>query len=416
MDLVFNVEEQPTTDIQFGLTFSGSSDPDTFPISGLIKWNDRNFRGTGNMLGAEVNASLDNFSGSLEYTHRWILGLPLSGGFDFTVQWSRRYAAMNNTAPFFNGDELYAFPDGFISYEEYEDASRLPPREYLMQYNQWYLSLGFSTGYRWTTFLGNLSLFGGVRTGLVRNDYDDSIYRPFDPALREENNAWTPKNSFWTSLSLDQRDIYYDPSRGYYGSQRFGFYGILPNEREHYFRSDTKAEYFYTLFNLPVTDNWSFKAVFGIHTGVSLITRQPFRDQGNPVPIEDGNKLSVDGMFIGRGWNSEYRNRGLALWENWAEVRFPIVPSIIAFDFFFDAAGVKDTAELFFRTFSIEDMRFSFGGGFRFTIPQFPFRFSLAKRFKVVDGQFQWQRGAIWGDSSPASGVDPVISFSISTY
>ncbi|MDR0623759.1 MAG: outer membrane protein assembly factor BamA [Treponema sp.] len=416
MNLIFNVEEQPTTDVQFGLTFSGSSDPDTFPISGLIKWNDRNFRGTGNMLGAELNASLDTFSGSLDYTHRWILGLPLSGGFDFTVQWTRRYAAMNNTAPFFNGDEAYSFPDGFHSYDEYEDASRLPPREYLMEYNQWYLSLGFSTGYRWSTFLGNLSLFGGVRTGLVRNDYDASIYRPFDPALREGNNSWTPKNSFWTSLALDQRDIYYDPSRGYYGIQRFGFYGILPNEREHYFRSDTKAEYFYTLFNLPVTDNWSFKAVFGIHTGVSLITRQPFRYEDTPVPIEDTNKLSVDGMFIGRGWNSEYRNRGLALWENWAEIRFPIVANILAWDFFFDAAGVKDTPELFFKTFNIEDMRFSFGGGFRFTIPQFPFRFSLAKRFRVVDGQFQWQRGAIWGDENPASGVDPVISFSISTY
>jgi outer membrane protein insertion porin family len=61
-------------------------------------------------------------------------------------------------------------------------------------------------------------------------------------------------------------------------------------------------------------------------------------------------------------------------------------------------------------------MRFSFGGGVRFTIPQFPFRFSLAKRFKVVDGQFQWQRGAIWSNENPASGVDPVISFSISTY
>ncbi|MDR2362963.1 MAG: outer membrane protein assembly factor BamA, partial [Spirochaetaceae bacterium] len=416
MDLIFDVEEQPTTDIQFGLTFSGSSDPDTFPISGLIKWNDRNFRGTGNILGAELNTSLDTFSGSLEYTHRWILGLPLSGGFDFTVQWARQYAAMNNIAPFFNGDEVYAFPDGFHSYEEYEDASRLPPREYLMEYNQWYLSLGFSTGYRWSTFLGNLSLFGGVRTGLVRNDYDASIYRPFDPTLRDGNNAWTPKNSFWTSLALDQRDIYYDPSRGYYGIQRFGFYGILPDEREHYFRSDTKAEYFYTLFNLPVTDKWSFKAVFGIHTGVSLITRQPFRDQDAPVPIEDTNKLSVDGMFIGRGWNSEYRNRGLALWENWAEIRFPIAPNILAWDFFFDAAGVKDTPELFFRAFNIEDMRFSFGGGFRFTIPQFPFRFSLAKRFRVVDGQFQWQRGAIWGDENPASGVDPVISFSISTY
>jgi outer membrane protein insertion porin family len=414
MDLVFTVEEQPTTDVQFGLTFSGSADPDTFPISLLLKWNDRNFRGTGNMLGTEVNASPDTFSGSLEYTHRWILGLPLSGGFDFTVQWTKKYAAMDNTAPFFNGDEDYAFPDGFISYAEYEAASRLPPNEFLMLYNQWYLSLGFTTGYRWSTAVGNLSLNGGIRSGLIRNDYDAVIYRPFDPALREENNTWTPKNSLWTSLALDQRDIYYNPSEGYYGIQRFGIYGLLPNEREHYLRSDTKAEYFYTLFDFEVTENWNFKAIFGVHTGLSLISRS--RPQDQTVPIEDANKLSVDGMFIGRGWNSEYRNRGLALWENWAELRFPIAANILAWDFFFDAAGVKENPERFFRAFSIEDMRFSFGGGVRFTIPQFPFRFSFAKRFRVLDGSFHWEKGAIWGNENPGSGVDFVVSFALSTY
>jgi outer membrane protein insertion porin family len=156
--------------------------------------------------------------------------------------------------------------------------------------------------------------------------------------------------------------------------------------------------------------------VFGIHSGVSFILNQAFWDQNSPVPIEDTNKLSVDGMFIGRGWNSEYRNRGLALWENWAEIRLPIAPNILAWDFFFDAAGVKETPQLFFSSFNIEDMRFSFGGGIRFTIPQFPFRFSFAKRFRVLDGQFQWQRGAIWGDEDPGSGVDFVISFAISTY
>jgi outer membrane protein insertion porin family len=255
----------------------------------------------------------------------------------------------------------------------------------------------------------------------IPQDLSEGVYRAgpaaADPALREENNMWTPKNSLWTSLSLDQRDIYYDPSEGYYGIERFGVYGILPNEREHYLRSDTKAEYFYTLLNIPVTENWNFKAIFGIHTGLSLIFKQPHRDQDKSgPPIEDTNKLSVDGMFIGRGWNSEYRNRGLALWENWAELRFPIAANVLAWDFFFDAAGVKENPEQFFTAFSIEDMRFSFGGGFRFTIPQFPFRFSLAKRFRVLDGQFHWENGAIWGNENPGTGVDFVISFAISTY
>ncbi|MCL2042914.1 MAG: outer membrane protein assembly factor BamA [Treponema sp.] len=412
MELVFVVEEQPTIDLQFGITFSGSADPDSFPLSGLIKWNDRNFRGSGNQLGADLNVSPDNFNIALNYNHRWILGLPFSGGFDFTVQWARRLAATNNTAPFFNGTEDQAFPDGFASYQEYLSAGKRPPNEYLMDYRQWYLSVGFSTGYRWFTPFGGLSLSGGVRAGWMRNVYDDTIYRPFDPTLRDANNNWLPRNSFWTSLSLDRRDIFYDPSRGYLIQERFGINGILKREREHYMRSDTKAQYYLTLFDVPVTDNWNFKSVLALHTGLSFIFRQPGRD----LSVEEANQLSVDGMFVGRGWNSEFHIKGLLLWENWAELRFPLVPGILAWDFFFDAAGVEETQGFYFRkgNFTIERMRFSFGGGLRFTIPQFPLRFSLAKRFRVRDGAFEWQTGSLFGDpNKPGSGIDPVISFAI---
>jgi outer membrane protein insertion porin family len=421
MDLVFVVEEQPTTDLQFGLTFSGSADPETFPISGLIKWNDRNFLGSGNQFGADINGSFDTVSFTVNYNQRWIFGLPLSGGFDFSVQWAKRLAAMNNTPPFFYGDETYAFPDGFASWEEYNSASRLPLNEFLMGFRRWYLSVGFSTGYRWSTPVGNLSLGGGIRTGLERNTYDDSIYRPFDPALREGNNKWTPKNSLWSTISLDQRDLFYDPSKGYYLHERFAIYGLLGSpEREHYLRSDTRAEYFLTLFSIPVTEKWNFKSVLALHSGLSFIFKQPGRD----MVVEDANKLAVDGMFVGRGWSNEYRVKGLTMWESWAELRFPIVQGLLALDFFFDAAGVEASAGFegyYFginkegrRNFTLENMRFSFGGGLRFTLPQFPFRFSLAKRFRVVDGQFTWEPGSIFRNpDKPGSGIDPVISFAI---
>jgi outer membrane protein insertion porin family len=426
MDLVFVVEEQPTTDLQFGLTFSGSADPETFPISGLIKWNDRNFLGSGNQFGADINASFDTVNFAVNYNQRWIFGLPFSGGFDFSVQWAKRLASMNNTPPFFNGDETYAFPDGFATWEEYNSYNRLPLNEYMMSYQQWYLSVGFSSGYRWSTPVGNLSVGGGIRIGLFRNTYDDSIYRPFDPALREGNNKWTPKNSLWSTLSLDQRDLFYDPSSGYYFHERFGIYGLLGQpEREHYLRSDTKAEYFLTLFSIPVLEKWNFKSVLALHSGLSFIFKQP----GRNMVVEEANKLSVDGMFVGRGWSNEYRVKGLVLWESWAELRFPIVQGLLAFDLFFDAAGVE-TSETgtatgmegyYFginregrRNFVLENMRFSFGGGLRFTLPQFPFRFSLAKRFRVVDGQFTWEPGTIFRNSDkPRSGIDPVISFAI---
>jgi outer membrane protein insertion porin family len=412
MDLIINVEEQPTTDVQFGLTFSGTSDPDSFPVSGMLKWNDRNFRGTGNSLGAGLNASPYDQNIELNYTHRWILGLPLSGGFDFTAQHASRYAAMNNAAPFFYGDEEYAFPDGFQSYEEYVSSSKLPADEYLMRYEQWSFSLGFSTGYRWGTLLGNLSVGGGIRTGLVLNTYDAGLYRPFDPILREDNNRLSPSNSVWTSLSLDQRDIYYDPSKGYYGIQRVGLYGILPFEREHYLKTDTKAEWFFTLLDIPIVpDKFNLKTILGLHTGLSFIFNQPGRT--GPVPIEKANMLAIDGMFIGRGWSSEYNNKGLALWENWAELRFPIVPNMLAWDFFFDAAALKPTPDSLFTNFALSDMRFSFGGGLRFSIPQFPFRFSFGKRFKIEDGNVTWVKGDI---PLGEGGIDFIVSFAISTY
>jgi len=413
MELVFTVEEQPTIDVQLGITFSGSADPDTFPISGLIKWNDRNVKGTGNELGAELNSSvIDTSTLSLSYLHRWAFGLPLSLGIDLSGSYSRKFAAMDNQFPFFNGDESYAFPDGFSSYDDYIEKRKSPIREYLMTYEQWYISLGFSTGYRWTTFLGIFGINGGMRFGLIRNTYDAELYRPFDPTLREFNNTWTPKNSTWFSLSLDQRDIFYDPSRGYYLYNRMGFYGILPIEREHYIRNDSKIQYFLTLFNLPVTEKWSFKSVFAFHVGLSTLFGQP----GREMVIEDVNRLAVDGMFIGRGWSSEYHNKGYLLLDSWVELRFPLVYGILAFDLFFDSAGVETERGYYFKknskgepNFTIENMRFSYGGGLRFTMPQFPIRLSLVKRFKILDEKIDWQKGAI-----PGIDMDIVMSFVLS--
>jgi outer membrane protein insertion porin family len=426
MDLIFTVEEQPTTDLQFGLTFSGSADPDTFPISGMIKWNDRNVAGTGNQIGSEINSSVvDTLSLSVNYLHRWIFGLPLSGGVDFSANYLKRLATMNNQNPIFHGTEPYAYPDGFSSREEYI-SNRVPSREYLMDYMQWYLSLGLSTGYRWMTFLGILNVSGGMRYGIIRNTYDDEIYRPFDPVLRSRHNEWTPKNSFWTSIALDQRDIFYDPSKGYYLYERFGIFGIFENEREHFLRSDTKVQAFFTLFNVPVSESWSFKGVLGLHSGISFILRQPGYE--TPV-IEEQNKLSVDGMFVGRGWREEYGNKKYLLWDNWIELRFPLVQGILAFDLFLDIAGVEEMPGYYFGSyeteedgkivskpnFTIDNMRFSFGGGLRFTLPQFPFRLSLAKRFKFKDGEIIWERGNIFhNEERPNSGLDLVISFVMS--
>jgi outer membrane protein insertion porin family len=122
-------------------------------------------------------------------------------------------------------------------------------------------------------------------------------------------------------------------------------------------------------------------------------------------------------MFIGRGWVGERRHTGLALWENWAELRIPLVPGVLAWDFFFDAVVVASKPDHIFGDDPIgadndlqSRMRYSLGGGFRFTLPQLPFRFLFTKRFRVIDGEVKWQNGGLFGDL----GMDFVLSFALS--
>ena len=418
MELVFTVEEKMTTDVQLGFTFSGTSDPESFPISGLFEFTDRNLLGGGNQFGVKFNSSIvDNTALSINYVQNWLMGLPFSLGVDLTVDYSKRLAAMANQNWWFNGDESEAFPDGFDSYRSYIDNEKTPPLEYLMNFRQWYISLGFSSGYKWQTLFGVLGVGGSVRFGIIKNSYDD-IFRPFDPVLRSGNNKWTPRNTLSLSTSIDKRDIYYDPSSGYYLLERMGFYGIFKGETEYYISNEIKAQYFLTLFDFPVSKRWNFKSVLALNFGLSFIFKQPGRgsDAGLPV-IEESNKFAVDGMFVGRGWSDKYRYKGLALIDSWAELRFPIVKGILAFDMFFDAAGVETEAGHYFgknskgeSNFTIDNMLFSFGGGLRITLPQFPIRISLAKKFHFENGDFKWAHGSIFGKK----GLDLVVSFSMS--
>jgi outer membrane protein insertion porin family len=69
-----------------------------------------------------------------------------------------------------------------------------------------------------------------------------------------------------------------------------------------------------------------------------------------------------------------------------------------------------------FHDLTAEDFRFGYGAGLRFAIPQFPFRLSLVKRFRVVDGEIQFEEGSLFRDSSRNdSGLDFVLSFALTT-
>ncbi|MBP3709411.1 MAG: outer membrane protein assembly factor BamA [Treponema sp.] len=361
VDLVITVEEQSTTTLEFGMTFSGVSEHNEFPISLFARWQNSNLRGEGRSVSSAVNISNAEQSVSASYGQNWLFNLPMgiseSLSFSHSSESALRLAMLNG---------------GGIS-----DAY------YYMPYKSWGVTFNSSIGRRWTSDFAILSLNGGLSTSLNDNIYNEAIYTPRDSSINQKANRVGLSNSIWASFSIDNRDINYDPSKGWFMSEQLAWYGLIPKlEKEFFFRSDTKLEGYATLFNIPIGEKWVFKSVLAAYTGFTAIF---------PVPgslLGDSSKVYIDGMFNGRGWTDVYNTtRGKAMFSNRLEIRFPIFPGIIGVDAFFDAVAVKDSVKSMFTDLHLSDFYFSFGPGIRFLLPQFPLHLLWAWGFKYDKGR-----------------------------
>lgn len=356
VNLVFSVDEQSTTSIEFGVTFSGVSDPDDLPFALFVKWQDSNLRGTGKSISASSTIATDEQSVSLSFGENWLFGKPISSSINTSFSHSQNTALMLEQTDF----------------DDYPNSD-----DYYMEYERWVWTLGFSLGRRWTPVWAILSLSAGINGSLINNIYDE-VNTPVDLTIVDYSNEWGWQNSIWASFSIDDRDINYDPSKGWFASQRLTWYGLMPFENEFFLRSDTKAEKYFTLFNLPVTETWNWKMVFAAYSGLSVLI--PAHNSG----IGNSSKVYIDGMFNARGWTNIYnKHRGKALWSNILELRMPIVPGVLAVDWFGDAAVIADSPYDLFNNTGISDFYFSTGPGLRFSIPQFPLRLLFANTFKI---------------------------------
>ncbi len=363
VNIVFSVEEQSTTSIEFGVTFSGVSDPDDLPFALFAKWQDSNLRGTGKSLAISTTVATDEQAVSMSLSENWLWGLPVYGSI------STGFSHSNLSAL-----RLKIDGDGNVS-----DSS------YYMDYEQWKWTFGVSIGRRWTPDWAILSAATGISASLKNNIYDTDLWIPVDTSVSKYANNWGWQNSVWASFSIDDRNINYDPSSGWFASERLTWYGLTPFETEYFLRTDTKLEKYFTLLDLKVTESWNFKLVLAGYTGLSLLFPAP------NTGIGDTSKLYIDGMFNGRGWTSIYNKvRGKAMWNSNLEFRIPVVPGVLAIDWFGDAAVIKADHHELFNDLSVEDFYFSTGPGIRFTIPQFPLRLLFANTFRVKDGSVDW--------------------------
>lgn len=375
VDMIVSVEEQSTTSIEFGVTFSGVSDPDDLPFALFVKWQDSNVRGSGKSLSASASIATDTQSVSLSYGTNWFKDLPIS----------------TSISTEFSHSSLSTYCLSFDKYGTFDDES------YYMDYEQFKWSSGISLGRRWTPDFAIISWTGGLTTSLKNNRYDDDVWVPADSSISDYANTWGWQNSIWTAISLDDRNINYDPSSGWFASQRFTWYGLTPLESEYFLRTDTKLEKYFTLFSHQFTESWNFKLILMGYSGLSMQFPAP------GTSIGETSRLYIDGMFNGRGWTSIYnKKRGKAMWSNIVELRVPIVPGILALDLFADAVAIKDEPSML-NELKKEDFFFSFGPGLRFTIPQFPLRLLFANTGKfgstssddgygTGDGKWHWDK------------------------
>ena len=418
MDLVINVEEGKNTDIQFGVTFTGAAGE--FPMAGFLKWNENNFMGKGQTLSIGTELSPTKQSIILGFTEKWLMGRRWSAGFNFSYTHQLYSGILQDIMPVrFTKDEYNAgetaAPDPYNSYEEWQaavDNGEGIDSAYLMEYDNLKFALGVNTGYTFHTTLGRFTTATGINFSLNNITYDPEEYRPFNPAIRSNLDSWLFNNKIWTNLIWDRRDFIMNPTNGFVLNQLTTYAGGILGGDTHYIKSQSKAEAFLKLIEIPVSEKYTFKTVFAAHTAFSAILKQYYADDsvwGWNVKATTGDMLYTDGMNIARGWGFE--QDGEAMWDNWIELRMPIAQNVLWGDLFLSGTGFwQDLGEV--KTMEISDFMFSFGAGIRFTIPGLPIGLYFTKRFSFPDGKFEWQPGEIFKDpDDPNSGVQLVIAF-----
>ena len=399
MNVVFNVEETSTADINFGVTFSGAQQLGQFPISGVIKWNERDFLGRGETVGVDLEATFDRQSITLNFTEPWLLGQRWSAGTSLSFVHSNEQNVLMDMLPpiFSDADSPYAAPDPYTSRQDYLNALENGlsiPSQYLMRYDAYDIIVGLNTGYKFHTPLGFLGFTGGYNPDLRYISYDPTLYRPYEVTVRDNNGKWNIIDSITASVYLDNRDIYWNPTRGYYASQALTYTGGFIFGQRDYIRTDSTLEGFATLLNVPVSESWSLMFVLAAHSSLSMILPQfsynPYTGSwGWNTLTDDTDLLYIDGMTVGRGWRVLY---GDALWDNKLEIRMPIAKDYIWFVGFFDAAALWPDVSVIGG--NLNNYYFSYGVGLRFVIPQFPIRIYLARLFKIDNyGNVTYQPG-----------------------
>ncbi|MFZ5630393.1 MAG: BamA/OMP85 family outer membrane protein [Spirochaetota bacterium] len=273
-------------------------------------------------------------------------------------------------------------------------------------------------------------------------------YHRYSPQLSVANSAssmvddnvfllvqrgWQVKNTITNGIFYDNRDNIFNTTRGARIEFSHDFVGNILGGQDHFMRYYPQVDFFwwmmdYTFFNLirkNVLRRWRVvQEIRGSATFTQPI--KPFwssQDVATNPYVEIQDRLYLGGYESLRGWTlfdafygdtpagQTWRNGGSHRILFGSEIRVPVEPSLFWLVLFFDAGALYQNmaeysfssttpaatinaysqAQLSQQTFALSYFRYSWGFGFRLQIPILPLRIYLAKRL-LWDDNLGWFR------------------------
>ena len=414
--------ESNKVDLEFGATFGGT---DEFPMSGFFSWTDKNFLGNGQDFSIGLNVSPSSQTLDFSFQETWIMNQRWSGG----ISLSAGHYIQSNILQDFEGiiftEEDYmngiAAPDPYNSYGEYQaalTAGLVIPERHFMSYDQYKFTLGLFSGYTFHTDLGRVTLGGSTNIALSYIDYDNGLYRPYNPIIRNNFRSWKFTNKIGFNFSWDGRDLIENTTTGFLFQEIVNYAGGVIGGTSNYIKTNTSLSGFTTVFEIQEEETAPIKGVVSVRTNVSTIFPQFYYNKGTwewGIGATQSEKLYIDGMNIARGWSTVYNLE--FLWDNMLEFSMPISEKVLWAEAYISATGFKSDLDDV-TSLGINDFYFSTGVGIRLAIPGFPLGLYLTKNFTVDEsGGFHWIPGEILANPDDSeSGLKLVLAITTSLY
>jgi len=406
MNLIVDVEEQPTGTISLGGGYGSTSG---FSIFADIKEN--NFMGNGQTVGVKFEYGPQKSSVTLSFQERWLLDYPVA----------------------FNSSIFY-----YVC--QYEDDSIFPDSDEESKYRKQGIGYSLGLSYRFWYYW----VLGSTWTHTFKSYLDPSGNSP-DEVMLAVDEGQQQKRSLKFYIYRDSKDNYMNPTRGWrIGLSHTVVGGGLLRGQDHYMQVSPEMYVYYSPFHLPFLK--SHPTVIELRGSADFLLPPMMKswvEKNQPNDdnewLESDDRLDIGGPETVRGW--EYQDSFLP--DSWryvglyhrilygAEYRIPIHPQMLWVTAFFDAGSLwsdryweKLLINENYQEYVAEDLAsgklrridqigdgdllpyfiYSYGFGVKIQVPMMPLRFWFGKKmiyddndgFKTISGyNFQFSIGDI---------------------